>query len=314
MAGLTLAQTQAVAGLADVLYDFLPGSGAKYTWQEAAAEHCLVSFWGGGSKRPAITQLLALTLQHKPGSFCGLLVTAVREGIKYRQRKGKPLTREEMARLNRFVGGAGYKIPELNDPAFLGSLPQEQQEAQQSAAPVQSPDPAAALRAARGEAISRLNADFVALLTSTDAQKRGYALERLLTDLFDLEGLAPRGSFRVMGEQIDGSFEWPGNVVFLVEARWRAAQADAADLYVLRGKVDGKSSWTRGLFLSINGFTGPATETFRQGRSANLITMDGEDLMLILEGRWTLTDAIRAKLRHAGETGDISYRLSQAGR
>src|SRR3954451_7507364 len=99
----TLAETLALAELAELLYSFLPGSGARYTWREAAAEHGLEQFWIGGSKLPAITQLLEATFQRQKGHFCGLLLTAVREGMKYRTKKGEPLTREEVQRLNALV-------------------------------------------------------------------------------------------------------------------------------------------------------------------------------------------------------------------
>jgi len=41
-------------------------------------------------------------------------------------------------------------------------------------------------------------------------QERGYGLERILHDLFLLFDLDPRGSFKIVGEQIDGSFEIKG--------------------------------------------------------------------------------------------------------
>lgn len=43
-------------------------------------------------------------------------------------------------------------------------------------------------------------------LISADHQQRGYILERLLAELFELFDLDPRASFRVTGEQIDGAF------------------------------------------------------------------------------------------------------------
>jgi hypothetical protein len=68
------------------------------------------------------------------------------------------------------------------------------------------------------------------------------------------------------------------------------------------------------LFISVNGFSSLAADTFSRGRRANLITMDGQDLMLILEQRWSLQDAIRVKLRHAGETGGVILPLAEARR
>ncbi|MDB4979823.1 MAG: hypothetical protein JWM82_575, partial [Myxococcales bacterium] len=93
---LSLAQTQAIASLARELYDYLPGSsrwGGTYTFATAAAQHGVGEFWPGGSKLPALTHLLELTLDRQSSAFCPLLETIVREGLKYRLRSGSPMTR-----------------------------------------------------------------------------------------------------------------------------------------------------------------------------------------------------------------------------
>lgn len=51
-----------------------------------------------------------------------------------------------------------------------------------------------------------------------EPQRRGYALERLLYDVFEEFDLDPRQSFRVAGEQIDGGFRLDGEY-FLLEAK-----------------------------------------------------------------------------------------------
>lgn len=311
MPTVTLAETQAIAEMADLLYPFLPGSGAKYTWREAAAQHGLEAFWIGGSKLPAITQLLEATFERQKGRFCDLLLTAVKEGMKYRIKKGEPVKREEVERLNGLVRRLGFGIPELLDKNFLNGLPSNPPPTAEVVATRPQPDPEAAARKALAEETERLRQRFLVLFGEKNAQARGYAFETFLNDLFRANGLAPREPFRVVGEQIDGSFEWQSHV-FLMEARWRQDAADAPDLYVLRGKVEGKSDWTRGLFISMNGFSSLAADTFSRGRRANLITLDGQDLMLILEQRWTLHDAIRVKLRHAGETGEVYLPLAKA--
>jgi hypothetical protein len=306
----TLAETQAIAEMADLFYTFLPGSGAKYTWREAAAEHGLELFWTGGSKLPAITTLLEATFERQRDRFCDLLLTAVKQGMKYRVKKGEPITREELQRLNGLVRRVGFGIPELLNRTFLDDLPSIRQAATADMAAAVHPqrDPLTETRRKLADEMERLRKQFLVVFAEKNTQARGYAFEGFLNELFRASGLAPREPFRVMGEQIDGSFDWQSNV-FLIEARWRQKVADASDLYVLHGKVNGKSEWTRGLFISINGFSSLAADTFSRGRRANLITMDGQDLMLILEQRCSLEDAIRLKLRHAGETGEIYWSL-----
>ena len=50
-------------------------------------------------------------------------------------------------------------------------------------------------------------------------QQRGFAFESFLDTMFAVFRLSPRKSFRLVGEQIDGSFELNHNT-YLVEAKW----------------------------------------------------------------------------------------------
>jgi hypothetical protein len=67
---LSLAEAQAVENIADLLYDFLPGSGNGKTAFPLAADQAGVGeFWTGGSKRPAIVELLKRTLELRRNRF-----------------------------------------------------------------------------------------------------------------------------------------------------------------------------------------------------------------------------------------------------
>jgi hypothetical protein len=299
MPHLSLIETSAIADLSSVLYNFLPGSGAPYTWKHVAAENGVGPYWREGiSKGPAITSLLESTLEFQRAHFCGVVVSAVRGGLRYRLAKKTPLTREEIDETNSILLRLSFKIPELHEPEFLSRLTRS------------TPNPPAPSKVAEkavstpiGPNIKKYRERFMALVSERDSQKRGYQFEQFLNEFFADHELAPRSSFRTTGEQIDGTFELNGDT-YVVEARWRTLPANAADLYVLRAKAE-KSEWTRGLFISIGDFTDVASTAFRGGRRANLITLSGQDLMLILDERWTFLDALRCKLRHAGETGDV---------
>jgi len=301
MAKLSMVESQAVAELAKSLYDFLPGTFSSVTWPDVAARFALEEYWPGGSKLPAITQLLRNTLQFHRDRFCDLIVEVVQEGIAYRIKKGNPVKRQEVESINDILLRVAFKIPELHRREFLDGLPCEA-----DGKPVARQGPAAP----PANVMETLHGQFLKLVGESDARRRGYALEKFLNEFFHARGLAPRGAFRVVGEQIDGSFEWQGNT-YLVEAKWQARQANASDLLVLRGKAE-KSDWTRGLFISINGFSDLTSETMRIGRKQNLIAMSGQDLILILERHWTLADALRVKLRHTGETGEVYLPLDKA--
>ena len=139
-------------------------------------------------------------------------------------------------------------------------------------------------------------------LSKLEPQPKGYAFEKFLNDLFEIHGLAPRGSFRLIGEQIDGSFELNSDV-YLLEAKWQAKQTSQDDLLIFRGKVESKSTWTRGLFVSDSGFTDDGLTAFSKGKATNIIGMTGQDLFFILSGEITFQDAISLKARRAAETG-----------
>lgn len=117
-----LKQSKFIADLSSLLYSFLPGSGAIYTFADVAEEMELRNFWIGGSKLPAIRVLLERTLSKSEESFKPLILTVVREGFKYRDKKGVPLTCQEIEKLNSILSKLGKAIPELCDKGFLESL------------------------------------------------------------------------------------------------------------------------------------------------------------------------------------------------
>lgn len=143
-------------------------------------------------------------------------------------------------------------------------------------------------------------------ITSLDPQPRGYAFERFLKTLFDINGMAGRASFRLVGEQIDGSFELDGET-YLLEAKWTNGQTDAADLRAFNAKVQDKASWSRGLFISNSGFTEDGLSAFGKGKS--VVCMDGFDLSEMLMQRLSLKLVLSKKVRRAAETGLPFVRL-----
>jgi len=140
-------------------------------------------------------------------------------------------------------------------------------------------------------------------------QRRGYALEQLMKDLFELFDLDPKASFKVAGEQIDGAFSFEGTD-FLFEAKWEDETTGIQDLDAFEGKLGRKLENTLGLFLSINGFSEGAVRTLSTGRRLMML-MDGSDLMAVLEGRIDLMELLLRKRRHASQTGNIYLRIHE---
>ncbi len=296
---LTLPERMAVADLAKVLYNFLPGSGNSNTaFPIAAAKVGLREAWPqiGVSKEPGIVAMLTWTLENKRGRLSALMEEIVSQSLTYRRQN--PLSREELDDVNRHLQRLQIKIPGLHDPSFLDGLARR--------APAK---PTAAPRVAEPgvshQEYERLKTALLAL-APLDPHPRGFAFERFLTDLFAAFKLAPRGSFRNTGEQIDGSFVLHHDT-YLIEARWREKATDAAALHAFAGKVAGKVSWSRGLFISDAGFSEDGLEAFGTGKP--IICMDGLDLHDTLDRKLPLPDMLAAKARRVVETGKPFVRV-----
>lgn len=154
------------------------------------------------------------------------------------------------------------------------------------------------------EKLEELRARAMSLLTE-DRQRRGYELEKLLRELFELFDLDPKASFKIVGEQIDGAFTFDG-IDYLLEARWQEKQIDAAALTVFDGKIRRKLENTLGLFVAVNGFNETAIG-IHSGSRPTMILMDGADLWAVLEARVPLVEMLRRKRRHAAQTGEILF-------
>lgn len=160
----------------------------------------------------------------------------------------------------------------------------------------------------RQRRLQELYAAFKQLSSSSNRQARGYGLEDLLKELFALHEIRYRKSYVADGEQIDGFFSF-GGFDYIVEARWRQKAPDFADLSVIRSKVERKIESTRGFVVSIPPFRDEVIRRLRESGSTNLILMDGYDLVLILEGRVSLIDALQAKIDKAAQEGIIYFPL-----
>ena len=286
---ISLKESQELDELAGVLYDLLPGSGnPRLSFPTVAAELGLQEYWSGGSKRPAIVTLLTATYERERHRFCPLVEGVVRKAISWRAGKRAPLTREEVDRINSIVLNLGFQIPSLHDPNFLVSLERRNSETVGSLTPKDA------------AALTTLGKDLVKL-SSLDPQPRGFAFEKLLNALFDSFDLAPRGSFRLVGEQIDGSFSLEGQT-YLLEAKWRNEPVGRTELSDLHDKVTSKARWSRGLFVSYSGFSADGLAAFERGRPTGIIACDGLDLYEILSRRLPLPNVLLAKARRAAET------------
>ncbi len=157
--------------------------------------------------------------------------------------------------------------------------------------------------------LDELNQKFMEIASSSNAQKRGYGLEKLLNELFTSFDLDPKASFKITGEQIDGAFTFKDDD-YLLEAKWQKELIVASELYSFAGKINGKRKNTLGLFVSMDGFSPECLKTTSPDLRS-LILMDGMDLNAILTDRITLDDLLYRKRRHASETGNIYINVNK---
>jgi hypothetical protein len=161
-------------------------------------------------------------------------------------------------------------------------------------------------RKSRNSALIRLKEEFYRIHGLSNKQERGRKLEPFLFDLFNLFDLLPRGSFSIVGEQIDGAFEMDGNH-FLLEAKWEQSPIGARELRYFKEQVESRLDNTLGLFVSMAGFTEEGIAAFQRSRP-NIILMDGEDIVAVLEGFIDLKELLARKQRYASQTGEVFRR------
>lgn len=156
--------------------------------------------------------------------------------------------------------------------------------------------------------LGELKDQYNELVLASDLQRRGYDLEALIRDLFELFDLDPRASFKIIGEQIDGAFSFEGTD-YLFEGKWQKERVAAHDLDSFAGKVSRKLDNTLGLFLSIHGFSPDGIAAHVAGRRL-IMLMDGGHLSAVLEGRISFPNMILRMRRYASQTGEILLPLS----
>ena len=159
------------------------------------------------------------------------------------------------------------------------------------------------------EKLQEIKKEYYTLLSNDDYHHRGYQLEKIIKDLFQLFDLDPKASFKIKGEQIDGAFTFE-NTDYIFEAKWQKDLVGTKELDAFSGKLIRKLENTLGLYLSINGFSEDAVKTHSIGRRL-MILMDGSDLMAVFEERIDLVQLLLRKRRYASQTGNIYLRIHE---
>lgn len=134
-------------------------------------------------------------------------------------------------------------------------------------------------------------------------QKKGYALEKLFTELMRISGIPVEEPFRIEGEQLDGAIKYDGHY-YLVELKWTADKADPKEIGHFFYKVSGKLQ-ARGLFLAMNGFTSGAISTLPKGKELNVLLLDGNHFTNVIYGLYKFQELLEHAISQASLRGEI---------
>ncbi|MCY3877557.1 MAG: hypothetical protein OXF74_00065 [Rhodobacteraceae bacterium] len=120
---MILVEEQCVEDLADLLYEFPPGSGNSWTaFPLDTAQVQTKNLRIGGCKRPTAVHLLSSTLNHRRHKFAPLVLAIARQSMTWERGKGNPLTRLEIDDLNQLLPRLSLNIPDIHCPAFPETL------------------------------------------------------------------------------------------------------------------------------------------------------------------------------------------------
>jgi hypothetical protein len=122
-----------------------------------------------------------------------------------------------------------------------------------------------------------------------DPQQRGRDFEMVLNELFQLDGILLRESFRRQGkrgetlEQIDGAVEIAGHL-YLVEAKWHKEPIGVQAVQVLISRLFLRPGEPRGIIISASRFSEAAINAQREAASQKVLLLcDLSEIVQVLE-------------------------------
>ncbi len=133
--------------------------------------------------------------------------------------------------------------------------------------------------------------------------ERGFEFEKFLNYFFEQFRLNPRPSYKIIGEQIDGSFSF-NNCTYLVEAKWKKEIIGIDDLRIFSDKIISKSTFTRGLFISFSNFNDYIFQRYNNNH-ARFILMTVQELFILAERKMDFKELLIKKIRVLEEEGIV---------
>jgi hypothetical protein len=135
------------------------------------------------------------------------------------------------------------------------------------------------------------------------AQQRGYAFEKIFTQLMRISGISVHEPFRIVGEQIDGAIQYK-NHYYLLELKWTKEKAAHKEISSLYMKVEGKLE-ARGIFISMNGYSSEILESLPKGKKLTTLLFDGTHFANVIFGLYTFQQLLEHSITEASLKGQI---------
>lgn len=149
----------------------------------------------------------------------------------------------------------------------------------------------------------KLASSLLKLDTINNKQTRGYEFEKYLNDFFNAFGLKPNASYRTEYDQIDGSFLLNDSTI-LLEAKYKSHEISKDDLILFTNKIESKSHFVKGLFITFSNIEKKAIEYFTD-RSSRIIVLTVEEIFILCQHKMSLQNILQKKFRILDERGLI---------
>lgn len=150
--------------------------------------------------------------------------------------------------------------------------------------------------------LTSIRASFELAMTLTPQQK-GYALEKLFTELMHISKIPVEAPFSLKGEQIDGAIKYDSNY-YIVELKWQAGKAEPKDIGTFYFKVEGRMG-ARGIFIAMSGYSDGVIETLPRGKELRVLLLDGNHLANVIYGHYTFHQLLEHSIKHASLKGQL---------
>jgi len=134
-------------------------------------------------------------------------------------------------------------------------------------------------------------------------QEKGYAFEKVFTELMKISGIPVEEPFRITGEQIDGAIKYGGHY-YLIELKWTKSKAAHLEISSLYMKVEGKLD-ARGIFISMNGYSSEILQSLPKGKKLTTLLLDGMHFSNVIFGKYTFQELLEHSLSQGSLKGEI---------